>query len=753
MEVRELHLYSEKISGEDVKNLFNRIVKSRFPLFGFLELSEILSLGAVTFIVKRNNNTVRFYIKEKECLQSISSLVFPFRLCDTTLMKPSTGSYFPFPRLYMISGGKHDMIDLMMKENIEQLTLSITKVAGKFIAKGTAINESGQKGLVVVFSPHNFLKIDLEKNPSIYIELLEPLPKKIYTSSKFPVFEETGMSLGVDNYDPLQHTIIAGTSGSGKSKALFVLLRAIEKKYGSSVRTIIVDPHGEFAKLMPHARIVNFIDNYVEPLDVGKEKTPMLTQLVSQLMASSIGQENKYSERVLFYAVHLLSSIGKLELNSISALLTDTSVKAEFVSQCDNDEVKRFFDEEYNDIHIHHFNTAILPILNFIGEYQLYLGKEKKRECLIDLLQQHNTTIVSFDPKFFGRRMISFLAGAVINQMYILAITGKLEGKPTILVVDEFPRVETRVTKDILAETRKFGLFAYLSCQYLGQLSKEVQDSIISNTRNIIAFKINKQDAALLSSIMEIKLEEYFKKHRAQTELEESKKDMFVRLNQRECIVRLYDGAKYLLPMKLRIVDAKRYGLREDKEVSTIQPTLRNHEAAKGANVTAYATENFTSLSKQKESDDVDDADNGDPPPGVPLHYRQKEAMTASRGQASEVESARDSTQTQDPETRARRDESQSETQDSRLETQDLKQERPPLPDPITDSPWLQETPDAIYRLGKKRMEEHMNEGPSSKPPDNPPDVPPAETSAPVDKEKSGSKSIRSKAKPRSKKK
>ena len=54
--------------------------------------------------------------------------------------------------------------------------------------------------------------------------------------------------------------------------------------------------------------------------------------------------------------------------------------------------------------------------------------------------------------------MISFLAGAIINQMYILAITGKLQDKPTILAIDEFSRVETKVTKDILTETRKFNL-------------------------------------------------------------------------------------------------------------------------------------------------------------------------------------------------------------------------------------------------------------------------------------------------------
>ncbi len=652
MEVRELHLYSEKVEEEDVKNFLNRIVKTKFPILGFFSPSDILAINAFQFVIKRDSNTVRFYVREKHGLQNVSPLIFPFRLCDPSLLTPSSGSFFPFPRLYFINGSQHDLLDFILKENIEQLTLNITKIIGGFLATGTAINKNGHMGKVVIRNPQKFLKINMEKNPSIYIELLEPLPKQIATTSKYPIFEERNASLGVDNYDPFQHTLIAGTSGSGKSKALFVLLKALEAKYGNGIRIIMVDPHGEFSKLMPNAKIVDFIGNYIEPLDVGKDKTPMLTQLVSQLIASSIGQENKYSERVLFYAVHLLSSIGKLELNNISALLTDSSVKAEFVSQCDNDEVKRFFDEEYNDIHIHHFNNAILPILNFIGEYQLYLGKEKKRESLLDTIHDNKMTIVSFDPKFFGRRMISFLAGAIINQMYILAITGKLQDKPTILVVDEFPRVETRVTRDILSETRKFNLFAYLSCQYLGQLSKDVLDSIVSNTRNIIAFKINRQDATMLSSIMEIKVEEYFKKHRSTTELEESKKEMFVRLHQRECIVRLFDGVKYLLPMKLRIVDAKKWGLVE------------------GGNIPNTG---------QKQMQEQEDASNGK---GVPLRYA--EAHRVEEGQKEQVQ-----VQTQQKEVEVKKE-------DEKLKIE--------LPDPMSENELLKETPDVIYQLEKAQM-------------------------------------------------
>ncbi|VVB58825.1 Type IV secretion-system coupling protein DNA-binding domain protein [Candidatus Anstonella stagnisolia] len=577
--VREVLLYTVNIKAGDVLNFFNQLTKTRLPLFGFIDFSDIFSTNPLNIYIERKLNTVHFYIKDRKGMEETSMLVFPYKLSDPLEIERKKGSLFPIPKFYALMGSQ-DFLSFALKEKMEDVHLRVIKMLGKYWGYGSAIDEFGRKSIILSTTPERFMIVDMEQNPSVYVEVLEPIPKRMSLSSQFPVFEETGMTLGVDNFDFFQHTLIVGASGTGKSKALYAMLKAIEAKQKDDVRFVIIDPHGEFLKVFPNEKIVNLIDNYIEPLDVGGVKTPLMTQLIAQLLSSAIGQENKYSERVLFYAVHLLSAIDKMDLRNVSLLLTDSSKRAEFVSQTNNDEVKRFFDEEFNDIYIHHFNDAVLPILNFVGEYELYLGGDKKQENLYDLVKNNRITVVSFNPNFFGKRMINFLAGAIINQMYILAITEKLD-KPTILVMDEFQRVETRVVRDILAETRKFNLYAYLSMQYLGQLSKEVHDSIISNIRNIIAFKLNRQDATMISSIMEIKVEEYFKKARSQTEIEESKKEMFVRLHQRECMVRLYDGKKYILPMKLKVVDVARWGYSESSVTS--QQLAEKYEKAMAA--------------------------------------------------------------------------------------------------------------------------------------------------------------------------
>src|SRR3989344_5801951 len=82
MKVREVHLYSEQIKQDDVRNLFTQIVKSRVPLFGLLDFSDIFAPNFLKMIVNRQNNTMRFYVREKKNLQSLSALVFPYRLSE-----------------------------------------------------------------------------------------------------------------------------------------------------------------------------------------------------------------------------------------------------------------------------------------------------------------------------------------------------------------------------------------------------------------------------------------------------------------------------------------------------------------------------------------------------------------------------------------------------------------------------------------------------------------------------------------------
>ena len=548
----ELSIYSPKITASDYARVFDQLIRRHVPLFEFLDVGRTFSLRGVNIVIKRYNNTIKMFVEDTKDVYSQSALLFPFRLNKSQPLELMAKTHASLSFKWVSDS---QLFDFMVKEDAHDIHLRVIKMFGAYYGLGKFIDSRGRAGRFFLSNPCKFLEIDLENNPLFYIELLDPVPKSIYFSTERPIFTADGVNMGVDNFSVFQHGLMVGTSGCGKSKLIEIMVRAICLRHPEA-HIILVDPHGEFSKTFSQYKVIDFVQNYVEPFDVGKSKSPLVAQLIAQLITSTIGQESRYAERVVFYSVHLLSSIDSLTMENISLLLTDSSKRMEFTAQCQNDEVKRFFDKEFQDIYMHHFNDAILPVTNFIGEYLLYLGAKRTQEDLASVIASNPVTVISFNPHFFSRNIIKFFAGSIINQMYIMAIAEKFKS-PTILIVDEFPTVESKVVKDIMAETRKFNLYLYASAQYLGQLSKPVLDALISNARNIVSFKVTKEDARLLASMMEIKVEEFFKKSVSPSELEESKREMFVKLHTQECIIRLFDGEKYILPMKVKTVDSK----------------------------------------------------------------------------------------------------------------------------------------------------------------------------------------------------
>lgn len=72
---------------------------------------------------------------------------------------------------------------------------------------------------------------------------------------------------------------------------------------------------------------------------------------------------------------------------------------------------------------------------------------------------------------------------------------------PFHLYVDEFQCYATDSFKDILSESRKYGLSLTLAHQYLAQLGPELQEAIFGNVGSIIAFRTGMLDAKKLASI------------------------------------------------------------------------------------------------------------------------------------------------------------------------------------------------------------------------------------------------------------
>jgi len=551
---RELEFYKGNVSVEESKKVLELLLKPLMPLFGVFDVSWFFS-SSPRFVVTRVGNAVRLFIQTTPKVKKVAHFLFPFRVGKVE--KPEVEKKrLSVPSFYV---ARDSFIELTVKLSLTYLSFRFFRLFGVLFGLGKGYDEEGRLHLFFITNPVRFLSFELSRYPSIHLKLLEIALRSVTFNSNVPLFrDDFGNTIGLDNFDPIAHTLVIGESGSGKSVFTLMYLYAIHQRFKGKVKMVVLDPHGELSKRFPgKKKVIDFTDEYIDPFTIEGEFSPMMVQLITQLINDAMGG-NKYAERVVFHAVYLLGSIGQLSLQNLHDLLSDEMKRMEFVSLTDNEEVKRFFDNEFQDIYTKFYDRAILPIINFISEYQLYIQHLKKKVSLNDLIQKNDVVIVTFDPHRFSKRMIHFLGSAIINQMYILALTGKFK-LPTLLVIDEVARMESPIMKNILAETRKFNLFLFIVTQYLSQLREDIVNAILSNVRNVVSFKLHKNDAALLAGAMDLKIEEHFREILSVGEIEEKKKQLFIELSAREVVVRLFDGKQYLTPTKTRTVDVSEW--------------------------------------------------------------------------------------------------------------------------------------------------------------------------------------------------
>ncbi|MBU1166018.1 DUF87 domain-containing protein [Candidatus Micrarchaeota archaeon] len=559
LEYFKLLFYKPAISSTNWFDFFSKMFSKKTPL---VNLSMLLPIRKIDISILKEKNYLNFFLKERDSAKQLNNVIFPMRIEDYTGHYQREISH-PCLHLPHILTTKHELLNFLTEEEIQEMHLGVVPLFNNLLGFGHGVDRDLRKRYLFIKNIPKFFEFDLGISPGFYLEEIKPIPKSVSMHSQRPVLESESTKIGVENFDVFRHGLVVGSSGSGKSKFCYIFLKAILQSH-LNAKIVILDPHDEFRKMFQddkirfNAHFIDFRNSFIEPLSVGREKSPQATQLLVELLLSVMSEKNKYTERVLFYSIHLLSSLEKLSFENLTALLTDSVKRMEFIIATENDELKRFFSTEYNDIYTKNFSEGILPVLNLIGEYKIYLGEHEKVEDLHKLINEHRLVIISFDPNYMGRKMIKFIGGSVIQQLYMMAITEKFSS-PIVFLADELPLVSNKTIINILSEARKFNLFFYTSLQYLGQLDKDILDSVITNCFNVFSFKVNRDDAALVSSMMDIMLDDVFSTGYSKVDVEEIKKDMFTKLEARQVIARLYKGMDFLPPVKVRTVEVSKW--------------------------------------------------------------------------------------------------------------------------------------------------------------------------------------------------
>lgn len=420
-----------------------------------------------------------------------------------------------------------------------------------------------------LFAPATFLSVDFDKQKSFlykkfpkYLKL-EKVTKYLSTQSEGALLEidpfpyaEQPLYLTHEQYDFAKHSLIIGSSGSGKSKFIASLIDKIYQTQAQAYKVVVIDPHDALYKECTNIdsrAVINFQDlaNSIDLFKCQVENINANVELMLTLFRSLINNDyNGRLERVLRYSTYLLTLAGQFSFLTLRKLLLDMEYRNEIVAQYQAElpaSVAHFFLTDFNELKNQNYNDAIAPIIVFIDEMQMVpvFNEVSDLEDLAQKVQTSFLNIFSLNRLKLGSKVTQTIAGLLLQQLFLLAQQNL--DQHLLVIIDEVAVVQNPIISRFLAELRKYNASVILAGQYFAQIEDDLQAAIFANVSNYYLFRVSQADAEILTRNINIKL--------ANSDKLEDAQSLLTGLKLRECLARICVGEEALPIFKARTTD------------------------------------------------------------------------------------------------------------------------------------------------------------------------------------------------------
>lgn len=363
---------------------------------------------------------------------------------------------------------------------------------------------------------------ELPGTPGLHPKLL--LPPKWYREPRYASENRCfAMTLGTEPKplsiapkDALEHTILLGPTGSGKSTAMQHLILS-DIRAGRSV--LVLDPKADLVtdllERIPEERKDDVV--VIDPSDPAPvgfnplmyNKDPSLTAdailaVFQELFAQNWGIR---SADVLGGALLTLARIKGSNLLWLPQLLTDENFRRKIVSQVKDPIALEPFWRHYDGMKDTERRTEIAPVLNKLRQITYrpglrnVLGQSEPKFSLADLFLKRKIVLVPLNRGLIGAESARLLGSLIVGLTWTLALSRANvapEKRHMVSVyVDELQDYLSLPTSfsDALAQARGLGVAYTVAHQYRGQLPPDIKAGIDANCRNKIIFGLNSDDA------------------------------------------------------------------------------------------------------------------------------------------------------------------------------------------------------------------------------------------------------------------
>lgn len=541
-------------------------------------------LGSFELTLRCTDNVVRFFVSSNKNLGVLSNSIAGVVLRPVSkdelapprphgrerlVQLPAGGNLLELRERYALKKNKTLEYAVFRLRNVGPTQLTMYFKGASYWTSGTKLLSGLPPHLLAINFAENtrYLKkvapkyLNIEKS----LRMLNSDPAgALFSVDAFPYFSQK-YYLSLASYEFDKHSFIIGSSGSGKSKLIELLIdRLGQTTTAMNYRIVVIDPHASLEhdlKHLPATKIVNFSGETTQLFPRAATDVSAATELTTTLLKSLMSDHpGPRLERVLRFSLYVLFVGQCMSLQMLKSFLTDLDTRnrlLEHVRGYVPDNILLFFGADYSEIRTQYYGEAVSPIIALIDEMELQpsLLADADRS-LVKTVQDNFVTVFSLNKVSMGEKVVKTVAGLLIQQVFLLA-QARAFGQKVILVIDEVSVVQNPALASILAEARKFNLTVILSQQYFGQIDKDLRDAILSNVINYYVFKVSEEDARSLEANLTIELPKEVSQEAASRGLREAdvRAKLMTELHPRECLVRVASNGQILPAVRARTID------------------------------------------------------------------------------------------------------------------------------------------------------------------------------------------------------
>ena len=331
---------------------------------------------------------------------------------------------------------------------------------------------------------------------------------------------DTHTPFGIKQSDRLHHMYVIGQTGTGKSTLVKNLaIQDIQAGRGC----MVIDPHGDMVKALfevfrgsQEERIIYFDVTHPQlkwgynPLThVSTKHYSLLTSGVLEIFKKLWPTEwGVRMEHLFRHAVLTLLEQPNANLGDILALLRDKEYRKECIKTLSNQEVKDFWEHEFEKYSPRLKVESSIPITNKLSGFlsnptinRIVCGAPNNIR-LRSVMDERKVLLVNLAKGQIGEDATNLLGSLLLTSVglagYSRSSIPEHQRIPFYTHIDEAHNFLTLSSASMLSELRKYGVSLSFVGQYLRQNDIEIRDAILGNVGTLLSFRVGPTDAVVL---------------------------------------------------------------------------------------------------------------------------------------------------------------------------------------------------------------------------------------------------------------